>query len=56
MIILAIAAVIGALAWTVLVFGANMMSDGPGNGFQFGGTIIVAWIIAAVFILAWWFK
>jgi hypothetical protein len=56
MIVLAIVGFIGAIVWTALAIGANAMSDSVSGGFQFGGTIVVAWIIEAILILAWWLK
>lgn len=52
MTVLAIFAVLGAIAWTAFTILANGMSDAPMEGFKGGGTIAVAWIIAAVFIAA----
>jgi hypothetical protein len=54
MIILAILATLGAIGWTVLVFGANAMSDAPQQGFQFGGSILIAWVVVAAVWLGWW--
>lgn len=53
MIVLAILGTLAALAWSLVVFGANSMRSSPG-AFEGGGTIAVAWVVCAVFWLAWW--
>lgn len=53
MIVLAILATVAAFVWSIVVVFANGMSDGP-VAFQGGGTVLAAWIGAAVMWLAWW--
>lgn len=53
MIVFAIIATIIALACTVLVWFANGMKSSPGE-FQGTGIIITAWLIVAVFWLAYY--
>ena len=52
MTVLAILAVLGAIVWTLFVIAANGMSDAPTLGFQGGGSLIAAWLIAGVFVAA----
>ena len=52
MTFLAIIAVVAAMVWSLFVCAANSMSDNPCAGFQAGGTIVIAWLIAAVFVAA----
>jgi hypothetical protein len=56
MIILAILGTLGAIAWTVIVFGANVMSDDVTGGFQGALSLGGAWLISAALWAAWWFK
>jgi hypothetical protein len=56
MLVVAILGTIGAVVWTILGVFANGMSDAPSAGFQGGWTIVVAWVVAAVIWLAWWFR
>jgi hypothetical protein len=49
---LAVIAVIAAIVWSLFVVAANGMSDAPSAGFQGGDTIVIAWLIAAVFVAA----
>ncbi|SEE51693.1 hypothetical protein [Bradyrhizobium lablabi] len=55
MIVLAIVATICAVLTSLIVLYANSMSP---TGYEFIGVgyIWLAWIAAAVFWLAWWFK
>ena len=52
MIVFAILGTIAALAWSVLVMGANGMRSSPGD-FVGGWGIGAAWVLAAVLWLAW---
>ena len=54
MLFLAIIATIAAGLWSLVVLFANGMRSSPGE-FQGRGTIIAAWLGAAVLWLAWWF-
>jgi hypothetical protein len=56
LIVLAIIAVLAALAWTVVVFMANAMSDATSRPAQGVASITVAWAAVVVFVLAWWFN
>ena len=55
MIVLAIVCTLAAIAWSFAVLWANSMRSSPGE-FQFGSTLIVAWIATAIMWLAWWFS
>ena len=52
MTVFAVIAVLAAIVWSLFVLAANSMSDNPSAGFQGGGTIVIAWLIAAVFVAA----
>ena len=52
MTVFAVIAVIAAIVWSLFVIAANGMSDAPSAGFKGGGTIVIAWPIAAVFVAA----
>ena len=54
MIIFAILVTIAAFVWSIIVMFANGMRSSPGE-FQGAQTIAVAWCIAGVIWLAWWF-
>lgn len=56
MIILAIAATVCAAVWSFFVMLANVNDSYVAAGFQGSWTILAAWIVVAVFWLAWWFK
>jgi len=53
MIVLAILSTLGALFWTWITVMANGMSDAPMAGFQGGFVLLLVWILAAGFWLAW---
>jgi hypothetical protein len=53
MIVLAIISTLAAIAWSFAVLWANSMRSSPGE-FQFGFSLVVAWLIAATMWLAWW--
>ena len=55
MIVLAIVSTFGAIAWSLAVLWANSMRSSPGD-FQFGFTLIAAWIGTAIMWLAWLFS
>jgi len=55
MIVLAIVCTLVAIAWSFAVLWANSMRSSPGE-FQFGFTLIVAWIVTAIMWLAWLFS
>lgn len=54
MIVFAILGTIAAIVWSVIVVIANGMRASPGE-FQGQGTLIAAWLGAAILWLAWWF-
>lgn len=56
MILLAIFGTLAAIAWTVIIFGANAMSDDVTGGFQGAWSLAGAWVVAAVLWAAWWFN
>lgn len=51
---LALLATLASIARTILVLGANMMSDAPTEGFQGGWTLLIPWGITAFLWVAWW--
>jgi hypothetical protein len=55
MIVLAIISTLAAIAWSFAVLWANSMRSSPGE-FQFGFTLVAAWIGSAIMWLAWWFN
>jgi len=55
MIVLAIVSTLGAIAWSLAVLWANSMRSSPGE-FQFGVTLVAAWIGVLIMWLAWWFS
>lgn len=55
MLILACIALSLSIVWTLLVIGANAMTDAVGQGFQMGGSVTVAWLGTIALWLAWWF-
>jgi hypothetical protein len=55
MIVLAIIATFAAIGWSFAVLWANSMRSSPGE-FQFGFTLIAAWVVVLIMWLAWWFS
>ena len=42
------------VGWAVVVYWANMMSDAPTRGLQFGRTILIPLALTAFFGFCWW--
>ena len=55
MIILALLGTLGAIAWSVIVFGANAMTDDVTGGFQGALSLAGVWIVSVVLWAAWYF-
>ncbi len=52
--VLTILGIFVTIAWTALVFMANMMSDAPSAGFQGGWSILVPLCATLLFGFLWW--
>lgn len=55
LLVLSLLATLLAIGLTVLVFGANMMSDAPTAGFEGGAILVIAWIVVAGFWVGFYY-